>query len=203
MTIRPGEQWGVQCALPPDGVVAGSDAEAAAIARDHVEQGLAIPPIGLIGGDLCRTLGGPRDLRQLSSDQAVTFTCDLGVAALDEQRYYFVAHLVSRRQWWRGRAFLAMNASWLGTWNAGPRAHPGDALLDIYEMAVALGERTKVRARLPLGAHLPHPGIRPRRASKFSMELPKRDKVYLDGICVGGFRHLDLGLIPDALTIVI
>ena len=39
------------------------------------------PSLGLLGGDLCRTLGGPGDEARLRSADAMTFPVDLGVAA--------------------------------------------------------------------------------------------------------------------------
>lgn len=203
MTIRKGEDWGKPSPLPRDGVIVHGDAEAADVVAEARRLGRPIPALGLLGGDLCRTLGGPGDPERLGSDRAVTFSCDLGIAVLDGVAFPFVAHLVARRQWWRGRAVVAMNAAWLGTWNLGPRAHPGDALLDLYEAAVPLGQRRKVRARLPMGAHLPHPAIRARRASSFDLTLPRPEPVYLDGRIVGRFRRLELSLEPDALTVVI
>ncbi len=203
MTIRKGEDWGELRPLPDEGVIVHGDAEAADVVAECLRLGRAIPPLGLLGGDLCRTLGGPGDPRRLRSPRAVTFTCDLGVAVLDGATFHFVAHLVARRQWWRGRAVVAMNAAWLGDWNAGPRAHPGDALLDLYEAAVPLGQRAKVRARLPMGAHLPHPAIRGRRAASFDLTLSRSEPVYLDGRAVGSFGHIELSVEPDALTVVI
>ena len=58
-----------------------------------------------------------------------------------------------------------MNAQFLGPWNAGPRAHPGDGLLDTYDVRLKPGQLLAVRARLPDGSHLPHPGIRERRVA--------------------------------------
>ncbi len=57
MTIRKGELWGGPTGLPRDGVVAHSDAEARAIVEHARRRGAPIPPIGLLGGDLCKTMG--------------------------------------------------------------------------------------------------------------------------------------------------
>ncbi|MGK2958366.1 MAG: hypothetical protein ACSLFB_08220 [Acidimicrobiales bacterium] len=203
MTIRKGEDWGELRPLPSHGVIVRTDGAAAAIATEARRLKQPIPPIGLLGGDLCRTLGGSDDPSRLRSSHAVTFPCDLGVAVLDGERFYFVAHIVARRQWWRGKAILAMNAAWLGGWNAGPKAHPGDALIDLYEADIPISQRVKVRARLPLGAHLPHPAIRGRRANTHDLTLKQPLPVYLDGQRLGTFSHIELSLEPDALTIVI
>jgi hypothetical protein len=203
VTIRKGEAWGTTAPLPDDGVVVRSDAEARAVVTEARLAGRPIPPLGLLGGDLCRTLGGRGDEGRLRSPSATTLVCDLGVALLDGRRHWFVAHLVARRGWWRGRAWVAMNAAWLGTWNLGPRAHPGDGLLDLTDATVPVGERLKVRARLPQGAHLPHPALRTRRTRAAQVELERALPVRLDGEVVGSYRAISVRLEPDALTVVV
>jgi hypothetical protein len=203
MPIRKGEPWGAPGALPEDGVVVRSDAEARALVVAARREGAPLPVLGLLGGDLCRTLGGTGDEGRLRSEAAMTFPVDLGAALLDGRLHWFVAHLVARRQWWRGRAFLAMNASWLDGWNTGPRAHPGDGLVDTYDARVPLGQRLAMRRRLPLGAHLPHPAVTERRARAVQVDLGEALPVRLDGDLVGSARHLSIRLEEDALTVVV
>ncbi|MDQ1439619.1 MAG: hypothetical protein QOK43_3248 [Acidimicrobiaceae bacterium] len=181
--------------LPADGVVVGSDAEARRVLETARRQGRPFPPLGLTGGDLCRTLGGP-------ASQDVTFTVDLGEVLVDGRLHLFTAHLVARTRLW-GYAFAAMNAQWLGTWNLGPRAHPNDGLLDTYEAHLPLLERLKVRSRLGHGAHLPHPAITERRAAALQVELPRPLPVVLDGESIGMGRTLAVRVEPDALTVVV
>lgn len=203
VTIRKGQPWGHPGPLPPGGVVVRSDAEARAVVAEARRAGEAVPALGLLGGDLCRTVGGVGDEARLRSPAATTLTCDLGVALLDGRLHVFVAHLVARRGWWRGRAWVAMNAAWLGTWNLGPAAHPGDGLLDVTDARVPAGERLKVRARLPQGAHLPHPALRTRRTRAAQVELERPLPVRLDGEELGAFRTISVRLEPDALTVVV
>jgi hypothetical protein len=203
VTIRKGQPWGEARALPPDGIVVRTDAEARRVVTEARRAGRPVPPLGLLGGDLCRTLGGRGDEARLRSDAATTAPCDLGVALLDGRLHWFVAHLVARRGWWRGRAWVAMNAAWLGPWNLGPRAHPGDGLLDVTDATIAPGERLKVRARLPQGAHLPHPGLQASRSPAASVRLERALPVRLDGELVGTFRTLSVRVEPDALTVVV
>lgn len=203
MTIRKGEAWGVAGGLPADGVVVRSDAEARRVVTEARRAGEAVPPIGLLGGDLCKTLGGRGDEGRLRSEVGVRFPCDLGSVLVDGRLHWFVAHLVARRQWWRGRAWVAMNAAWLGRWNLAPRSHPNDGLLDVYDVRVAAGQRAKVRARLHQGAHLPHPGFRERRAAAVQVELERPFPVLLDGESVGSARALSVRVEPDAITVVV
>lgn len=203
MTIRKGAVWGRSGALPADGVVVRSDAEARRVVTEARRLGHLPPPLGLLGGDLCRTLGGTGDEGRLRSPEATSVTCDLGVALLDGTLHCFVAHLVARRGWWRGRAWVAMNAAHLGTWNLGPRAHPGDGLLDITDATVPPGERLKVRARLVTGTHLPHPALHPSRTRAAQVVLERPLPVRLDGEVVGAFRRISVRVEPDVLTVVV
>ena len=61
MPVEKGRPWGWPAALPADGVMVGSDAEARAIVEDARRAGRPTPVLGLLGGDLCRTLGGAGD----------------------------------------------------------------------------------------------------------------------------------------------
>lgn len=203
MTIKKGEAWGHAGALPPDGRVVRSDAEARHLVEQARRAGQEPPPLGLLGGDLCRTLGGRGDEARLHSDEAMTFRVDVGAALLDGKLHWFVAHLIARRPWWRGRAIAAMNAQWLGEWDLGPRSHPNDGLLDISDGSLPLGQRLQARSRARTGTHLPHPGIVVRRAPAWQTELERPLKIWLDGEPVGVARNLSLRIEPDALTVVI
>lgn len=203
MTIRRGEPWGEPGALPADGVVVHSDAEANDVVTRARRSGRAIPPLGLLGGDLCRTLGGKGDADRLRSAEAMTFPVDLGAVLVDGQLHWFVAHLVARRSWWFGRVVAVMNAQWLGRWDLGPRSHPDDGLLDVTDGTMSLGDRWKARRRLPTGTHLPHPALRTSRTAAATFELDPALTVHVDGRPVGRARNLAVRVEPDALTVVV
>ncbi|MGZ4704831.1 MAG: hypothetical protein ACXWCM_08185 [Acidimicrobiales bacterium] len=203
MTIRRGEPWGEPATLPADGVIVRSDAEARAIVTEARRTGRPVPALGLLGGDLCRTLGGRGDEERLRSTEAMSFPCDLGVAELDGERHWFVAHAIARRSWWRGRVVAAMNAQWLGAWDLGPRSHPDDGLLDITDGTLPTGERLEARRRLPTGTHLPHPALAVTRTASAELELDPPLDLWLDSQKVGRGRHLVLTIEPDALRIVV
>jgi len=202
MPIAKGEAWGAPGSLPPGGLVVASDAAARAIVEDARRSGRPLPALGLVGGDLCRTLGGPGDRDRLTSGSATTFSVDLGAVLADGKLYWFVAHLVARTPWW-GDAFVAMNAQWLGSWNLGPRAHPGDGLLDTYRARLSVGDRARVRARLHHGTHLPHPGISQARTQAVQVRFQRPHRLWLDGEPVGRVRHVSVRVEPDALTVVV
>lgn len=202
MTIEKGKAWGAPGALPAHGVVVRGDAEARAVLEQARRAGAPFPPLGLLGGDLCRTLGGTGDEKRLFTPDAVTFPVDLGEALVDGRMFLFVAHLVARDRLWR-HSFVAMNAQWLGAWNLGPRAHPGDAKIDTYQADLALSDLPKVRARLHHGTHLPHPRITERRRPAVQVELPRSLAVSIDGVPVGRGRSLSVRVEPDALSVVV
>jgi hypothetical protein len=200
--ISKNSPYGEPGTLPEDGVVVHSDAEARAVIEKARAEGKPCPALGLLGGDLCKTLGGDGDEARLWSPDAVRFPVDLGEVLLDGRLHVFVAHLVARTRGW-SHVVAAMNAQFLGPWVVGPRAHPNDGLLDVYQADLSLADRLKVRARIRHGAHMPHPGIKERRAAAVQIELEHPLPVYLDGERRGEARTLSLRVEPDALTVVV
>jgi hypothetical protein len=204
MTIRKGQAWGEPGALPSDGVVVRGDAEARAALETARQEGRPFPVLGLLGGDLGRTLAAPGDEGRLRSVErgAMAFPIDLGQVLVDGRLHLFVAHVVARNPLWT-RAVVAMNAQWLGPWNLGPRAHPNDGLLDTSDAHLRLGDLAKVRRRLPTGTHLPHPRIAARRTAAVTFELDRPLPVWVDGERVDEGRVLSVRLEPDALRVVV
>ncbi len=203
MTIRKGEEWGSPGPLPDDGVVVRSDAEARAVVTAARRTSAPLPTLGLLGGDLARTCGATGDEARLHGDAAQTFPVDLGEVLVDGSLHFFVAHLVARRSWLRGRIVAAMNAQFLGAWDVAPRSHPNDGRLVLLDADLSLGDRFKARARLPTGTHVPHPGISERRIKAVQLDLAPGTKVWLDGECVGPARTLSIRVVPDALRVVV
>lgn len=205
MTVERGRAWGEAGALPQGGVVVTSDAEARSVVEGARRAGGEMPALGLLGGDLCRTLGGRGDAGRLHSEGATWVAVDLGIALLDGRISYFVAHLVARASWWRGPLAAVMNAEFLGAWDVAPRAHPGDGRLDVLDVKASfgLGDRVRARARLRAGTHLPHPSIAQHRVPAWSAEFERPIGVWLDGERVGEARRIAVRLEPDALLVVV
>ena len=203
MPIQKGQAWGTPGPLPDDGVVVRNDAEARAVIEDARRAGRQLPVIGLLGGDLYRTLGGrATGADRLRSADAVTFPVDVGAVLVDGRLHWFVAHLMARNRRWT-RVFAAMNAQWFGDWNLGPRAHPDDGLLDTFDARLRPGDLLAVRTRLPHGSHLPHPGIVERRAASVQVSFDRPRSVTLDRVGIGPATTLSVRLEPDALTVVV
>ena len=203
VTIERGQEWGEPGVLPEHGVVVASDAEARAIVEEHRRASKEVPSLGLVGGDLWRTLGGSADPTRLREEGARLLPIDIGAALIDGRLHWFVAHLAAHRGLWRGEAWLACNAQWWGRWNVAPGAHPDDGRLAIVEADVPVGDRLKVRSRLRSGSHLPHPGIVVRRSRAAQVEWPAPRSVWLDGERVGSARRISVRVEPDAATVVI
>jgi diacylglycerol kinase family enzyme len=121
---------------------------------------------------------------------------------IDGRLHWFVAHLVARKGWWRGRIYAAMNAQYLGRWDVAPRGHPNDGVLDTYDVTMSAGERLKARSRLVAGAHLPHPDIKEQRVRAAQVDVAGLD-VWLDGERLGPARSLSIRIEPDALLCVV
>lgn len=205
MTVQKGEAWGRAGPLPDDGVMVASDAEARRVVEQARRAGRPAPTLGLLGGDLCRTLGGRGDEARLRSAEARLLPVDLGAVLIDGRLHWFVAHLIARRSWWSGRIVAAMNAQFVGSWDVAPRSHPNDGRLDTLDVdpSFGAGDRFKALRRMPTGSHVPHPAIRQRRVDAAQFELERPTPVWLDGVRIGPARQLSVRVEPDALVCVV
>lgn len=203
MTIEKGQLWGRPGPLPADGVEVRSDAEARRIVEHARRHGGAIPVLGLLGGDLCRTVGGRGDADRLRSPDAMTLPVDLASVLVDGKLHWFVSHLVCRSPLWFGRTVAVMNAQWIGSWDVAPRSHPNDGLLDTFDASMSLGDRLKARPRLVTGTHMPHPAIAESRVPAVQLDFDRPTPVWLDGERIGEARRLSARIEPDALRVVV
>lgn len=203
MTIEKGQPWGGSGPLPSDGVLVSDDGAARRVVEHARRFSQPIPTLGLLGGDLCRTLGGRGNAERLRSDDAMTLPLDVGSVLIDGTIHWFVAHLVARRGWWWGRVVAVMNAQWIGRYDVAPRSHPNDGFLDVFDSDLSVGDRYKARTRLRSGTHVPHPGIAQRRVASAQFEFASPTPVFLDGERVAPARHLSVRIEPDAATCVI
>lgn len=210
MTIRPGEQWGAPGPLTPDAPVLPTDAASRRHLQALLDDARPLGEIGLIGGDLHRTLGSPRhDAAALRSGHGMRFSVDVGVVRLDDapDELLFVAHLVagpgSDRRLWSVRTVTAMNAQFLGPLDLAPRGHPNDGRLDLIDGSLPIGQRRKGRRRARTGTHVPHPDLAQRRIRDATVEFASAVEVRLDGEPVALASRIHLRCEPDALTVVV
>lgn len=205
MTVERGVPWGAPGPLPDDAVVVRSDAEARAVLEDARRARRDFPTIALLGGDLCRTLGGRGDEARLRGDAVTLATVDIGEVLLDGRLRFFVAHCVVRgRSWWRGPITGVLNAQYLGRWDVAPRSHPGDGLLDVLEVdsTFSIADRWKASRRLPSGTHVPHPGITVRQLPAVQLDVSGL-AVTLDGVRTDAADALSIRVRPDALRVAV
>ncbi len=210
MPVERSKDWGETGALPDDGTVANSDlAVGAAIRRAHNGAPLGsvsaadIAPIGLVGGDLRRTLGGRRGRGELRTPDAARATVDYGVVTIHGDELVFVAHVVCRKAGWRGRAIGVMNAAFLGHWNVAPRAHPGDGKLDVVDSTLSFSDRLKARRRLVAGTHVPHPSITEYRSTNKTIEFGTELDVWVDGSLAGRATEVSVRVVADGVRVVV
>jgi hypothetical protein len=203
MTIQRGQDWGRRVPKPLGVVEVADDAAAGELVDRARREGAPLPAVGLLGGDMRRTLGGGPGAVGLGAEVA-EFTVDLGVVELDGRPRWFLSHLVARRSWWRGEVLAAMNAQFLGTWDVAPRGHPNDGRLDVvHAVDLPLADRWKAWRRLPGGTHLPHPGIVVHQVSALEVDLARPASIRLDGRVIGSASHLLIRAEPDALVVCI
>jgi putative lipid kinase YegS-like protein len=206
VTIERGQDWGRRADRPSDLVEVASDAEAGALVTRLRRADHPVPTLGLLAGDLRRTLGRADRVARLEREVS-EFTVDLGVVVFGGEEHWFVSHVVVRRSWWRGEVVAAMNAQFLGPWDVAPRGHPNDGRLDLVRVRdMGIGDRWKAWRRLPSGTHLPHPGIELTAVSAnngVELALSRSLRVRVDGTDVGSAERLVLRVEPDALTVCI
>ncbi|MFV0315774.1 MAG: hypothetical protein ACK5O2_02285 [Microthrixaceae bacterium] len=209
MTIRRGEDWGARGPLAKGAPLVRTDAEVVpAIDRQRIGDP---PEVGLLGGDLHRTLGSPvHSEAELRSGEAMRLPIDLVEVILHtpdgqtiEER--FCAHLVATAgdgRLFETQTYVAMNGSFIADANVGPRAHPNDGLVDITSGVLARRDRRAARRRLSTGTHLPHPDLDTARVRSDSVSFDRVRRVSLDGREPFDAVGLALECIPDALVVV-
>ena len=202
MTIGKGTTWGTAGPLEDGAPVVNTDAALRAMAVECLGAGVSPPTAGLTGGTLWRTLGGPAGPNRLHTPEAMHLPIDVIEVLIDDIRTWFVSRLMAR-DWRRHRWLVAMNAQFEGVYQLGPRAHPGDGLLDVFQATLALPELVKVAKRARHGAHLPHPGVTERRGAHHLITLDRALPVWLDGVKVGRGTTFELTVLADAMTVVV
>ena len=201
MTIERGQDWGRRVDRRSGVVDVTSDAEAGALVTRLRRAGQALPTLGLLAGDLRRTLGRPDRVARLDREVS-EFTVDLGVVSVAGEEHWFISHVVARRSWWRGEVTATMNAQFLGSWDVAPRGHPNDGRLDLVRVTdMGVADRWKAWRRLPTGTHVPHSGIEARPITDLDLTLSRPLTVHVDGVARGSTDRLVVRLESDALTV--
>jgi hypothetical protein len=213
--IAKGRPWGEPTGAAADLVVEGGDAQLAAAAAAHpgalveyrparsdlaaalglggAHQGLALPL------DLVAIEGGPPVANML-----VIGTPPAAVRAWTPARPVRVE--VDGRELFTGPAttVVVANGQFLEGRDLVPRGHPGDGRLEVQVYALRRGERRAMRARLPQGAHLPHPRIVTATARRFTVTSGGAPLAWAADGCPGAPRSRLAGAVqPGALRILL
>jgi hypothetical protein len=181
VTIRRGAAWGEAVAVRADLRRVHTDAELHDVLDAWRHGRGQLPPIGLAGGDLARTVAGG------GADQFTTaatrLTLDLVRIDADGRTTWSAAHVVCRRSWWRGEVVVAMTAQHLDGFDVAPRAHPNDGRLDLLRVEPGMRARARwqARRRARTGTHLPHPGLHPSQVAEIELTFVRPLHVWVDG----------------------
>jgi hypothetical protein len=204
MTVRKGEPWGRVGPAPHGLVLAEDDREVSRIAGDAVDAGREPPPIGLVGGDLMRAVGGTGDRSRFDGEVAM-LPIDLLRVDVGGRVGWACSHVVVRGRAWAGEIVMVMNAQHRGRWDVAPRAHPGDGRADVVRVdrAMSWRDRARARQRLPHGLHVPHPAISIRQAVTFAETFERRRHVVVDGVPWGRFDSVRVDVVPAAAVVVV
>lgn len=200
MTVRRNEPWGDNAPLPDRAPIAATDREVGRLVERAWADARPLPPVGLVGGDLCRALGGRRDAAQLREPTTLRAQIDVGELTIGERCFAFVAHVIVHTATY-SYALAVMNSEFHRSLTVAPRAHPGDGMLDVVEARLAVQDRLKARRRLASGTHVPHPRIAQRRSRGETFALARPLRVSVDGERIGRARELAIRLHPAALTV--
>lgn len=211
MTIKRGGAWGEAGALAAGAPVLFEDGQVADAVAAGVAAGEPLTEVGVLGGDLHASLGAPRRTAEdLRSGRGIRLPVDLGEVVVDRgdgivSRHLFVAHAIASegRRRWLHRTIVAMNATHHGAADLGPRAHPNDGLLDVFDGRVPRSQVRAAARRERTGSHVPHPSIAERRTASYEVLSDRLMPIRVDGRLIGAATHFELRCIPDALVVVV
>jgi YegS C-terminal NAD kinase beta sandwich-like domain len=223
MTVEKGKPWERPASGPAEWTVTGDDATLAAAVREHPGARVAFAPSA--GSDLARAVaitdtepGGTRELElpidalRVVADGRELFAVNMVVVGVapDHMHWWsrtFLSQVtVDGRLVHSGRAVSALVASgqFLRGANVVPRGHPGDGKAEVQLYTPARSERTAMRRRLPLGTHLPHPGVSQVVGRQVVIRADRGLlAVEVDGVGVTPTLEVRIDVVPEAFSLLI
>jgi diacylglycerol kinase family enzyme len=97
---------------------------------------------------------------------------------------------------------VAMNATFVGPADLGPRAHPNAGLLDITDGSLPRSDRRAADRRELTGTHVPHPDLTERRTASYDVHSDDELGLWVDGRPIGSSRRFEIRCVPDACVVV-
>jgi hypothetical protein len=218
--ITPGEEWGAPCSDAPELTVEGDDGAVARAVRD-APVGALVRFIPTAPSDLARALGLRADVEPrgialpldalglgdgtlavnavvlgVPPDRLTAFRCARSVTLRVDERDADAAVT-------RATTVVVATGQWLRGHDLVPRGHPGDGKAEVQVYRLRAGERHAMRARLPAGAHLPHPRIVTRTARSVTIRTARPWAVEVDGRPRKAVAELHVELLPARYRLLI
>ncbi|MCC6339995.1 MAG: hypothetical protein IT197_08495 [Acidimicrobiia bacterium] len=206
--LRPGQPWGAPFSGDVDVAVGGGDADLAAAIAHRPGVRVAFGPSP--ASQLARAVGLPGSPADTRPGRTVDgWLLPLDVIEIEPPAAGGPALAVNavvagpppgRLTWWaRSRTVVVhadgrpvhsgpattvvvANGQYLDGADAVPRGHPGDGRVEVHVYALRRGERRAMRARLPRGAHIPHPRIVTATARRVELALDGPWVAVVDGV---------------------
>jgi diacylglycerol kinase family enzyme len=101
-------------------------------------------------------------------------------------------------------AVVIANGQYLRTRDVVPRGHPGDGRVEMHVYTLRRAERRAMRARLAIGAHLPHPRIATASGRRVVVESASGPiPVEVDGAGHGRAARVDVEVTPGAFSLLV
>jgi putative lipid kinase YegS-like protein len=215
--IRPGEEWGRPATSPPDRELDGDDEMLAACVARFPGALVQFHPAP--DSDVARAVGldagSPPSGRELPLDALLlddaTLACNMVVMgpAPDRLRRFArrigVHVTVDGVSWVVGRATTVVVATgqFLRGADVVPRGHPGDGRAEVQVYRLRPSERRAMRARLPVGDHVPHPHIQQRSGRQVEIVAERPLPLEVDGRPHGHALRLVIELRPAAYRLLV
>jgi hypothetical protein len=205
MTIRKGEEWGIQFVAPEHLVLLPDDKHLAQMDQTTVGT--------LTGGDIHNALGSPAPVQpgvMCTQLQIDAMYVEIQMSATDEYSLFAGSSVeVGRLRpslFRKGQYVCVTNGGLIQGRNLAPRAHPNDGVLDsvTFSEEMTFRERLLAMKKSLTGTHLPHPNIHVSRAESFSfMRTSKHDHLFVDGEKMPLWQSVRVTVQPDYWKIVV
>jgi hypothetical protein len=216
--IHKGQAWGEPTDAPAELTVTGGDADLASALRGTA-RGVLVAFVPSPDSDLARTVGlsagTPRQGLALAMDalELADGTLAVNAVVLGAPPDRLTARRRSVRLVLRldGRAenvaaattLVVATGQWLRGLDLVPRGHPGDGRAEVQAYRLGRRQRRAMRARLPTGTHLPHPGILTRSGVVVEVEAARSLPLEVDGRTRPATAALRCTLVPARYRLLI
>ena len=205
MTIRKGEQWGIEIVAPSSLVLLKDDHDLSSMEKSDIGV--------LMAGDIHQALGSPMPVQpgalctQLDIDAMFVEIQNAGFDDVSQLASSCVEIGTFRPSFiHRNRYVCITNGGLVHGRNLAPRAHPNDGVLDSVTMTSSMTFRDRLSAQKKslTGTHLPHPEIHVSRGESFSyIRTNKSEQLSIDGHRVSDWLSVRVTIQPDYWKIVV